>query len=275
MTGAEPDSILTGLYSVSGIQLVGGRWRGKVAKKKTIKKTARKKVGKKGATVKKAAAARTSRKKVSVKKGAKSAVAKASAKKKASAKRPSAAKRAKKKVVKSVKKKATAAKTVPSRKVAKTTARPKAATKPAADTQDPIQFPEERALPKTRLTPKQLAEFKQLLVAKRREMVGDVRELTRGATNQKSESGGDHSTMPIHMADIGSDTWEQEFTLGLIANERDRIREIDDALKRIADRTYGVCVSTRKPITCARLRAKPWAKYCIEYAIAREEGRAF
>ncbi len=80
--------------------------------------------------------------------------------------------------------------------------------------------------------------------------------------------------MPIHMADIGSDNWEQDFTLGLVASEQLVVREIDDALRRIKDRTYGVCMATHKPITLARLRAKPWAKYCIEYARALEEGRA-
>ena len=79
--------------------------------------------------------------------------------------------------------------------------------------------------------------------------------------------------MPIHMADLGSDNWEQEFTLGLIANERIRVQEIDNALARIADKTYGVCLATHKRISVARLRAKPWAKYCIEYARLRDEGR--
>ena len=50
--------------------------------------------------------------------------------------------------------------------------------------------------------------------------------------------------------------------------------EIDDALERIENKTYGVCVATHRPISDARLLAKPWAKYCIEYARAREEGRA-
>ncbi|UCC28832.1 MAG: TraR/DksA C4-type zinc finger protein [Phycisphaerales bacterium] len=80
--------------------------------------------------------------------------------------------------------------------------------------------------------------------------------------------------MPIHMADLGSDNWEKEFTLGLIASEQALVREIDEALERIENKTYGICLATRKRISKARLRAKPWAKYCIEYARAREEGRA-
>jgi RNA polymerase-binding transcription factor DksA len=75
------------------------------------------------------------------------------------------------------------------------------------------------------------------------------------------------------MADLGSDNWEQDFALGLIASERQTVREIDAALKRIKDKTYGVCLATHQPISTARLRAKPWAAYCIDYARAREEGQ--
>jgi DnaK suppressor protein len=127
---------------------------------------------------------------------------------------------------------------------------------------------------KTYLTTKELREFRDLLIAKRAELAGDVTHLTDGISNRKGENGGQQSSMPIHMADLGSDNWEHEFTLGLIANERQRIREIDEALARIDDKTYGICVATNKQITKARLRAKPWAKYCIDYARAREEGRA-
>jgi RNA polymerase-binding protein DksA len=127
---------------------------------------------------------------------------------------------------------------------------------------------------KTYLTAKELKEFRSLLLAKRAELAGDVENLTSEALNRKSSGVNEQSSMPIHMADLGSDTWEQDFTLGLIANEQALVREIDDALARIADRTYGMCVATDKPISLERLRAKPWAKYCIEYARLREEGRA-
>ena len=133
----------------------------------------------------------------------------------------------------------------------------------------------ERPIPKTRLSEKQLQNFKELLLAKRRELTGDVRNLTSDALGRsRSDSTGDLSSVPIHMADLGSDNWEQDFTIGLIANEQQLVREIDEALERIADRTYGVCMATHKPIGIPRLRAKPWAKYCIEYARAREMGRA-
>ncbi len=145
----------------------------------------------------------------------------------------------------------------------------------SATEHDPIQFPEENvAVPRTTLTPAQLREFKELLLHKRAELCGDVVRLTDEALHRASDGVNDQSSMPIHMADLGTDNWEQEFTLGLIANEQAVVREIDQALERIAAKTYGVCVATHVPIGLARLRAKPWAKYCIEYARAREEGRA-
>lgn len=126
----------------------------------------------------------------------------------------------------------------------------------------------------SRLTPKELEEFRQMLLAKRQQLVGDVSHLEDEAIHSRHPGSSGSSSMPIHMADIGSDTWEQELTLGLIENERGLLREIDEALERIKDGLYGICMATGKPITKARLRAKPWAKYCIEYARKRELGLA-
>lgn len=138
-----------------------------------------------------------------------------------------------------------------------------------------IPFPDEsRKVPKTHLSAKQLQEYKQVLLGRRAELAGDVTHLTNEVVNREGRGSSDHTSMPIHMADVGSDNWEKEFTIGLIANERTRIRDIDDALERIANKTYGVCLATHRKISIARLLAKPWAKYCIEYARAREEGRA-
>lgn len=132
---------------------------------------------------------------------------------------------------------------------------------------------EEAPLPKTYLDGEELDRFRELLLKKRAEICGDVRSLTDEALNRSGNTHGDQSTMPIHMADLGTDNWEQEFTLGLIANEQAVVREIDEALERVRSKTYGMCLATHKRITKARLRAKPWAKYCIEYERAREEGR--
>jgi RNA polymerase-binding transcription factor DksA len=73
------------------------------------------------------------------------------------------------------------------------------------------------------------------------------------------------------MADIGTDNYEQEFTIGLIAGERETLKDIDAAIERIDQKTYGICLATHKPISKARLNAKPWANYCLEYKRAQEE----
>lgn len=70
--------------------------------------------------------------------------------------------------------------------------------------------------------------------------------------------------MPLHMADIGSDNYDQEFTYGLMESEAKMLREIHEALERMELRIYGVCLETGNPIERPRLDAKPWAKYCIE-----------
>ncbi len=147
---------------------------------------------------------------------------------------------------------------------------------PEATAHDPIQYPEEsRRTPKTYLSAKELREFKKLLLKKRSELCGDVERLTAEAFRKGGDGGSDRSNMPIHMADLGTDNWEQDFTIDLIDNERSRVIQIDDALTRIDKKTYGICVATHNKISHARLRAKPWAKYCIEFARAREEGRAY
>ena len=145
---------------------------------------------------------------------------------------------------------------------------------PPAVSQDMKQFRDEvRPLPKTHLTDAELQEFRDLLLHKRAELAGDIQRLASEALNSSDSAQDQHSAMPIHMADLGSDNWEKEFTLGLLANERALVREIDEAFDRIENKSYGICLATHKRISKARLRAKPWAEYCIEYARALEEGR--
>ncbi len=147
-------------------------------------------------------------------------------------------------------------------------------TSTAATTEDPIQFIEQRKTPKTSLRAKELREYKKLLIQKRDELTGDVNHMSGSSAQAAGSGGAEHSSAPVHMADLGTDNWEHEFTLGLIVNEQKRIREIDDALSRIKNKTYGICLATHKTISHARLHAKPWAKYCIDHARARDEGRA-
>ena len=119
---------------------------------------------------------------------------------------------------------------------------------------------------KSDLSRKEKRRYRELLIEKRVELLGDVESLQSDAKN----NGGDISHMPVHMADVGSDYYEQEFTLGLVESERKLLREIDEALIRINEGYFGVCLVSGRPIGKARLDAKPWAKYCIEVVRERE-----
>ncbi len=115
---------------------------------------------------------------------------------------------------------------------------------------------------KTPFTPKQLDEYKLILLKKRAELVGDVEHLEDEAL--RSNSG--ETQTASNAAEFGSESFEQGLNLDLAAADRQLIREIDEALARIADRTYGLCLMTHRPIKKARLEELPWAKYSIEAA---------
>jgi len=120
------------------------------------------------------------------------------------------------------------------------------------------------------LKTKDLEFFRDLLLAKRRELLGDVHSMEEEALRHAADS--NLSNLPIHMADMGTDNYEQEFTLGLVEKDRQLLREINTALTKIRDGRYGICEGTGKPISKARLEAKPWARYSIEYTRQMESG---
>ena len=115
--------------------------------------------------------------------------------------------------------------------------------------------------------------FKELLMKKRGEILRNVSEFEDEALRKsRLDATGDLSSMPIHMADLGTDNYEQEFALGLMDSERKLLREIDNALGRLDSKTYGICEATGKPISKARLEAQPWARFCVKYARMLEQG---
>lgn len=116
----------------------------------------------------------------------------------------------------------------------------------------------------------ELARFRKVLLLKRDLLSGNVNSLEAQALKRsRQDAAGDLSTMPIHMADLGSDNFEQEFTLGLIENEEEMLREVDEALERIENGTFGKCESCGKTIPKTRLKAIPRASLCV--ACQRQE----
>ncbi len=114
--------------------------------------------------------------------------------------------------------------------------------------------------------------FRQRLLGMLRRLNGDISHLADEAlrTSQKDGSGS-LSSMPIHMADMGSDAFEQEFTLNLLANQEQVLEEIHDALERLKEGTFGQCENCQGGIPKQRLKAVPYARYCVACARKLEE----
>jgi RNA polymerase-binding protein DksA len=112
----------------------------------------------------------------------------------------------------------------------------------------------------------ELKAFKKLLLERRAELRGSVSNMEEQALKG---TGQDFSV--DHMADYGSDNYEQEFTLGLIENEQEVLRDIDAALERIEEGTFGDCEVCGKKIQKARLKAIPYARLCLDCKKKEEE----
>ena len=109
--------------------------------------------------------------------------------------------------------------------------------------------------------------YKERLLLLRARLRGDVHQMAEAALKKsRSEANGDLSSMPIHMADIGSDNFEQEFTLHLMQSEGDMLGRIEVALERIEEGTYGECEMCGVRIPKARLNALPYATTCVKCA---------
>jgi RNA polymerase-binding protein DksA len=113
--------------------------------------------------------------------------------------------------------------------------------------------------------------FREQLLALRARLRGDVTAMANSALKKtRSESNGDLSSMPIHMADLGSDNFEQEFTLSLMQTEEGVLESIETALEKVEDGIYGMCEDCGNPISKARLTAIPYATMCIKCAQKNE-----
>jgi len=106
--------------------------------------------------------------------------------------------------------------------------------------------------------------FKQLLLKQREKLVGQVEHIANDTLKQSQrEASGDLSGYTLHMADVATDHYDREFSLGIATTEQRLIYEIDEALKRIEDGSFGVCFTCDRPIGSKRLAIVPYAKFCI------------
>ena len=116
--------------------------------------------------------------------------------------------------------------------------------------------------PKNGMPRKEAAPFALILKAKQRLLSGDISHM-----EEESMKRGKHENAAQDIssfADLGTDNFEQEFTIGLIENEEDALHEIEQALERIKDGTYGACETCNKRISKERLKVVPFTRHCIE-----------
>jgi RNA polymerase-binding transcription factor DksA len=124
--------------------------------------------------------------------------------------------------------------------------------KPKASTQEVVgdALNEPKIRPKWRKYYRRLIELRDHLLQERSELV-------QGALEEELRFG-------MHMADAGTDSYDRDFALGVLSSEQDAVYEIEEALQRIRNGTYGVCELTGRRIEAARLEAIPWTRFSAE-----------
>ena len=106
------------------------------------------------------------------------------------------------------------------------------------------------------LTKQQIEILKRRLFEVRREILGDVEKSKR-----HSKESGDDGTQDI--ADMAADTYSRQVLMDLGERERERLREVDAAFKRMDDGSYGICEESEEPIPYSRLEVIPYTRYTV------------
>jgi RNA polymerase-binding protein DksA len=112
----------------------------------------------------------------------------------------------------------------------------------------------------------ELEKLKKTLLKKREELLKEIGGVEKDSLNKSQrDASGDLSGYTFHMADVATDSFDREFSLGIATNVQQKILyAIEEALKRIEGKTFGVCLECEKPIAKQRLMAMPSASLCVE-----------
>jgi len=125
--------------------------------------------------------------------------------------------------------------------------------------------------------PKKLAKkvadfYRKLLIVKRDEIMGDISHISEETLKKsQKDASGDISGYTFHMADVATDSYDREFSLGLASKERGVLLEINNALQKIQEGNFGLCESCKRPISKVRLKAVPYATLCLKCQQGREK----
>ena len=112
--------------------------------------------------------------------------------------------------------------------------------------------------------------FRGLLLDERKRVAAALQNLHDDHAGTLSDEAGEESAYDNHLADTATDTYDRELDYTLEENSEHVLTEIDAALKRIDDGTYGICTNRGEQIPVERLEARPWATLCIDCQRERE-----
>lgn len=125
---------------------------------------------------------------------------------------------------------------------------------------------------KKKFNKKDLAEFKKLILKRKQEILDEIKHISEDTLKKsQKEASGDISGYTYHMADVATDSYDREFSLGLASNERDLLYELEDALKKIEEGIFGICEECKTLITKTRLKAVPYARLCVKCQERKEK----
>ncbi|MDD5454909.1 MAG: TraR/DksA C4-type zinc finger protein [Candidatus Ratteibacteria bacterium] len=111
---------------------------------------------------------------------------------------------------------------------------------------------------------KDMKFFKQILIKEKERLFKDLDEKEKNNLGKSfKDISGEVSSHKIHMADIASDNAEENTSLDLLSSEEKHLKQIQNALKRIEKKSYGICTKCGKEISMKRLKAVPFAELCL------------
>ena len=121
------------------------------------------------------------------------------------------------------------------------------------------------------LSKAQIKQLRQLLITERVKLAEEIKSIAHDVSTSPREASGDLSAYTVHLADMAADTFDRELSMNIVSGEQEILYQIDDALKRLDDGSYGICQQCNQPISMSRLRAVPYASACIKCQRAKEQ----
>jgi RNA polymerase-binding protein DksA len=117
---------------------------------------------------------------------------------------------------------------------------------------------------KGKIDKKKVAKFQAILVEMKEKIVNDIKQISDQASPSERSDAGDVSGHVMHLADVATDMYDREFSLGLASNNRELLEKIEKSLKRIEAGQFGLCEECGCEISAARLQALPYVANCLK-----------